>query len=76
MSSLQPKRLVWLLQEICASICVFVSCLNHALTNTSDKVVWNTTMIESFNKVISNICDHTLINQMLHHDLESTWCFF
>ena len=28
------------------------SCLNRALTNTSDKVVWKTTMIESFNIII------------------------
>ena len=37
------------------------SCLNCALTNTSDKVVWNTTMIDAFNKIIFNICDHTLL---------------
>ena len=42
----------------CLRICLR---LNRALTNTSDKVVWNTTMIESFNKIIFNICDHTLL---------------
>ena len=35
--------------------------LNRALTNTSDKVLWNTTEIESFNKIIFYICDHTLL---------------
>ena len=37
------------------------SCLNRALTNTSDKVVWNTTMIDAFNKIIFNICNRTLL---------------
>ena len=37
------------------------SCLNHALTKTSQKVVWNETMTKSFNKIISNICHHTLL---------------
>ena len=43
-------------------------CLNRALTNTSDKVVWNTTMIESFNKIIFNICDHTLLTIATYDD--------
>ena len=52
---------MWLLQEICVSVCRLSSCLNHALTNTSDKGVWNMTLIESFNKIIFNICDNTLL---------------
>ena len=52
---------MWLLQEICASILGFVLCLNHALTNTCDKVVCDKNMIESFNKIIINIGNHTLL---------------
>ena len=37
------------------------SCRNCALTNTSEKVVWNETMTKSFNKIISNICHYTLL---------------
>ena len=43
-------------------------CLNRALTNTSDKVVWNTTMIESFSIIIFNICDHTLLTTLTYDD--------
>ena len=41
----------------------FSSCLNHALTNTSEKVVWNETMTKSFNIIISSICHHTLLTK-------------
>ena len=42
--------------------------VNRALTNTSDKVVWNTNMIESFNIIIFNICDHTLLTILIYDD--------
>ena len=45
------------------------SWLNHALTNTSDKVMWNMTMIESFNKIIFSICDHTLLTIPTYDDI-------
>ena len=37
------------------------SCLSRALTNTSDQVEWNEIKNKSFNKIISNICHHTLL---------------
>ena len=49
---------------ITENLCQFVDLslyLNRARTNTSDKVLWSTTVIESFNKIIFNICDHTLL---------------
>ena len=49
----------------CLRICLR---LNRALTNTSDKVVWNMTMIESLNKIFFNICDHTLLTIPTYDD--------